>query len=131
MEKRYRAGQIYGYAICIVAVIVFLISVSTLVGTMFDLSDPLHARGFDYRQPTLASFETYKMEVLKSLPKDQPAPDDQTVRTMYEAAKTDRIQSVRLAAHRSLTINGLLIVICITLFTTHWIWVRRLARVEV
>lgn len=147
MERRYRAGQIagqiYGYVVCLVAVITFLISVTVLVGAFFDLSDPLHARGFGYGEPSLPSYETYRMDILKSTREGQQpvapsyVPDDETFRAMYEAAKADRIQSeadriqsVRLEARQQLTVSGLLIVVCITLFTTHWTWVRRLARVE-
>jgi len=137
MERRHRAGQIYGYVVCIVAVITFLISVTGLIGAFFDLSDPLHARGFSYGGPSLASFETYKMDVLKSAREGQQGvapgyvPDDETIRAMYDTAKSDRIQFVRFQARRSLTVTGLLLVVCITLFTTHWTWVRRLARLEV
>ncbi len=135
MEKRYRIAQLYGYLVCLVTVIAVLISLASLVGAMFDLSDPLHARGMDGR-PDLTSFEAYKMDVLGSARPDPQSPtpgyvpDDQTLRTMYEAAKADRIQSVRLQAYRSLTVSGLIIIVCIALFTTHWIWVRKLARAE-
>jgi len=102
---------------------------------MFDLSDPLHARDIDGR-PNLTSFEAYKMDVLgsaRAVPEPSTSgyvPDDQTLRTMYEATKADRIQSVRFRAYRSLAVSGLVIVVCIALFATHWIWLRRLARIE-
>ena len=130
-------AQIYGYAVCLVTVITFLISIAALVGAIFDLSDPLHASNFAFREgPSLASFENYKMDVLKSPPKGDggsaPAyvPDDQTLHAMYDAAKNDRIQSVRLGARRTITVDSLLIIMCIVLFTTHWSWLRRLARKE-
>jgi len=135
MEKRYRIAQIYGYIVCLVAVIAFLISLASLVGAMFDLSDPLHARGIDGR-PDLTSFEAYKMDILASARVEPPSstpgyvPDDQTLRRMFEAAKANRIQSVKLQTYRSLAVNGLLILVCIALFATHWIWVRRLMRAE-
>lgn len=132
MEKQHRIAQLYGYAVCLVAVITFLISMATLVGAVFDLSDPLHTQGFGYRQPSLASFENYKMDVLR-MPQEgqQPAapgfvPDDQTFRAMYEAARNDRIQSVSLRARRTITIDALLIAVCIVLFVLHWIWMRKL-----
>ena len=135
MEKRYRIAQIYGYLVCLVAVIATLISLASLVGALIDLSDPLHAG--DRGWPDLTSFEAYKLDVLRST-RGEPqvpapagyVPDDQTLRTMFEAAKADRIQSVRFRAYRSLAVSGLVIVVCITLFTTHWIWVRKLARIE-
>jgi len=137
MEKQHRMAQLYGYAVCLVTVITFLISVTSLVGAIFDLSDPLHATGFGVRGESLASFENYKMDVLKSPQQGQqlsaPAyvPDDQTLHAMYEAAKTDKIQSVSLRARRTITVDSLLILVCIALFTSHWTWLRRLARKEV
>lgn len=80
--------------------------------------------------------KNYKMDVFRSLQKGQQSstpgyvPDDEALRGMYEAAKADRIQSVRLQAKRTLTVNGLLIFVCIILFSTHWIWMRRLGRIE-
>jgi hypothetical protein len=138
MEKQQRIAQLYGYAVCLVAVITFLISTASVVGAIFDLSDPLHATGFGFgvREPSLASFENYKVDVLKSTQQEKqlsaPAyvPDDQTLHAMYEAAKTERIQTVSLRARRTITVSSLLILVCIALFTTHWTWLRRLARKE-
>ena len=136
MEKQHRFAHLYGYAVCLVAVITFLISSASLVGAIFDLSDPLHAGGFGFRDPSLASFENYKMDVLRSpQPREQssaPAyvPDEQTLHAMYEAAKDDRIQSASLRARRTIAVDTLLILVCLALFATHWIWLRRLGRKE-
>ena len=133
MEKQNKIVQLYGYSVCLVTVIVFLISVGELVGTLFSLSDPLHSGRFN-EQPSLASFENYKMDVLKSQKEDKQesayVPDYQTLHAMYEAAKADRIQQVRLNAHRQLTVNALLIFVCIALFTTHWRWMRKVVQEE-
>jgi hypothetical protein len=131
MEKQNKIIQLYGYAVCLVAVITFPISVTALVGTFFDLSDPLHSQRF-YGGPSLASFENYKMDVLKSQKEGKQEstymPDDQTLRAMYEAAKTDKIQQVKLEAHKTMTVSSILILVCIVLFTTHWFWMRKVAR---
>ena len=74
MEKNNKIGLIYGDAVCLVAVIVFLISMSTLVNAIFDLSDPTHAEVYSGRDdPSLASFDIYK-EVLGSLAPFAPSP---------------------------------------------------------
>jgi hypothetical protein len=137
MEHRNRIAQYYGYAVCLVCIITLLISTGSLIGAVFELSNPLHARTFsNERQPSLASFENYKMDVLRS-PQDgrQPAaqgysPNDETLRAMYEAAKDAKIQSVRLQAYRIITADGLLVGVCLVLFAIHWIWMRRLAKQE-
>jgi hypothetical protein len=96
MEKPQKMVQIYGYLICLVAVITILIGVSAFVSAIMDLGDPIHS-GWAPPQ-SLASFDNYKMDILKSAPKEGEEartayiPDDQTLRAMYEAAKNDRIQ---------------------------------------
>ena len=134
-EKPHKIAQLYGYSVCLVAVITFLISLSGMVGALFDLSNPLHA-GW-YQGPNMASFETYKMDLLRSQgqgdEKSIPGyvPDDETLRSMYEAAKSDRIQRVGFQARRALTSHGLLLIVCLTLFSGHWVWIRKRLRVEV
>lgn len=134
MEKSQKTGaQIYGYAVCLVAVITFLISVTDLVNAIIDLRDPMHAGWTPPEAPSLASYENYKMDILKSVQKGDDTsesfiPDDQALRTMFEAAKTDRIQSARHKANQSIIIGSLLIVICAVLFITHWRWMQKIAR---
>ena len=104
-------------------------------GAVFTLSDPLHAMDMDGRLD-LTSFEAYKMDLLMSARADCQSPtpgyvpEDQTLRRMFEAAKADRLQSVKVQAYRSLAVSGLVIIVCIALFVTHWTWVRRLGRAE-
>jgi hypothetical protein len=98
MEKPHRVAQFYGYTVCLVTVITFLISVTSLVNAIIDLGDPIHAGpSFSMEKaPSLASFENYKMDVLKAPQKEGETskgayvPDEQTLRAMYEAAKTDK-----------------------------------------
>jgi hypothetical protein len=44
---------------------------------------------------------------------------------MYEAARADKIQLVKLQANRSFIIGGVLILICGVLFITHWRWIPK------
>lgn len=128
MEKKSKAPIIYGYAVCIIAVITFIISTASLVNAILDMGDPLHASSwYGSNQPSLASFENYKMDILKSPETElQYVPDDTTLHSMYEAAKNDRIQAAKHNANKSLIVNSILIIISILLFTIHWIWMRRL-----
>lgn len=118
MEKPHRGALFYGYTICLVAVITFLISTASLVNSIIDLGDPLHT-GTGYGKVSLVSFENYKMDVLKAPQKDgetsKPTyiPDDQTLRIMYEDVKADRIQSAKHQSGRSIIVNSLLIIICV------------------
>jgi hypothetical protein len=136
MEKTHRVAQIYGYLVCLVAVITFLISISQLVNSLIDLGDPIHAGWTPESAPSLASYENYKMDILKSTSKTGEAataayvPDEQTLHVMYQAARDNKIQLEKHRAVRSIIINGLLVVICVVLFTTHWMWMRKLAKLE-
>lgn len=134
MEKPQRMAQIYGYLVCLVAIITILICVSSLVSAILDLGDPIHSVWSP--PPSLASFDNYKMDILKSTPKEGEIartayiPDDRTFHAMYEAAKNDKIQGVRHESNRMIVINTILIVICILLFVIHWRWMRKFAKAD-
>jgi hypothetical protein len=136
MEKPQRMAQIYGYLVCLVAVITVLICVSTLLSAILDLGDPIHAGWTPPGTPSLASFDNYKADILKSAPKEAEGAkagyvlDEQTLRAMYEAAKNDKIQGVRHESNRAIVISTILIVICVVLFVMHWRWVRKLAKAD-
>jgi hypothetical protein len=130
MEKRSKAPQIYGYAVCLVAVITFIFAIAAIIFALMDLGDPLYA-GNNYNKTSIASFENYKMDILKSqTEKETWAPDDATLLAMYESEKDDRIRRVNHDSMRSIYINGVLILISVILFLTHWIWMRRNGRKE-
>ena len=135
MEKTTKTGaQIYGYTVCIVSVITFLICISTLMNAFFDLQDPLHAGYSPPGSPSLVAYDNYRMDILKNLPKGDDGaslvPDDQTLRTMYEAAREDKITSVKNQARRAIVISLMLIAICIALFIIHWRWLKKMNRAE-
>ena len=128
MEKQSKSPQIYGYAVCLVAVITFLIAVTGTIFAIMDLGDPLYASN-NYNKTSIASFENYKMDILKSqAEKETWAPDDATLKAMYESEKDDRIRRVKHNSMRSIYINGVLLLISVVLFLTHWRWMRRLGR---
>ncbi len=66
MEKSTKVvGQIYGYFICLTAIILFLTSIQSIVGSVVDLRNPKYAA--DLAGSNLESFEKYKMNILNSL----------------------------------------------------------------
>ena len=134
MEKPHRMAQIYGYIVCLVAVITFIICLANFIPAIMDLGDPLHAGSMFGMQnsPSLASYENYKMDILKSSGKEGEqstqsyVPDDQTLRTMYEAAKEDRIQTSRHQSTRTIVVSSIVMLLSIVLFLSHWMWMRKL-----
>jgi predicted PurR-regulated permease PerM len=129
MEKLNRFTHIYGYLVCLVTIITFLICVTSLVNAVIDKTDPLSSTFGSYNSPDLTSFETYKLDLMKTIQlKDtnqkNVLPDDQTLRKVYEAAKQSKIDKVVFNSNKIIIVSGLLILICLVLFLTHW----RLAR---
>lgn len=129
---RVRVGQIYGYLVCLIAVVTFLISLNSAVGAAIDLSDPLYSSRFR-ADPRLASFEVYRLELEQRRPvppgvAGEPEPsraDTAALRAAYEAAREDHIRSVRFQAIRELVTSGLLVLVAAALFVVHWVWLRR------
>lgn len=110
--------QIYAIVINIVAVITFLICITNLIFSFIDKSDPIHSSRSTEK---LASFEAYKMEAMRSVDKDQAyiATDDE-LRAMYKAAVDNNMQRILHGIKRSITVNGVLLVLSIILFAFHW-----------
>ena len=134
MERPERVPQLYGYSVCLIAIVVILVSVSSIVNRLFVLSDPL-ASGGAYGWgggPVLTSFESYRATMDRAaapLPPGAtapPAPTEAELRARYEALRADQLVRVRLDARRDLTGSTLLLLIALVLFWWHWGWVRRL-----
>lgn len=132
MEKQSKIPMIYGYAVCLVTVITVIISVAQFVNAVIDLGDPLYAEREFNKTPSLASFDNYKMDIYTTSDKETAfTPDDEALRAMFEAAKTDKINSVKHRANRTMVVNGLLIILCVAFFTFHWMWMRKLSKAGV
>jgi hypothetical protein len=128
-EKSQRIKMVYGYAVCLVAVITFLISLTGMIYAIIDLSDPVNAiRTYGRDAPSLASYDTYRVDIIKATdPAHGLELDEVTLKGMYDAAKNDAIAKVRHESIRTVVINSIVILICFVLFTTHWFWMRRLS----
>lgn len=130
-----RIAQLYGYAVCLIAVIIFLVTVRSIASALITLSDPL-AQTSAYGQ-SLESFEAYKATInAPNTPYVTPVvapgagkttPSDAVLRQRYEALRADRIASNTYQAKSDLTLNGLMLAIAIILFVLHWRWLRKLS----
>ena len=63
MEKASKVPQLYGYTVCVIAVITFLICATVIVNNIFDLANPIQA-GFGF-ESSVSSFEAYKATYAK------------------------------------------------------------------
>jgi hypothetical protein len=133
-----RISQIYGYAVCLITVVVMLIAIKQVVDAAFDLSDPIRADGGGYGRMgrPITNFELYKMEARNQARTGngpQPAAvkvsadsslSDADLKRMYDAEREAAIGNARFRAIRSLVGNLLLIVLAGVLFVIHWRWLR-------
>ena len=133
-----RISQVYGYAVCLITVVVMLIAIKQVVDAAFDLSDPIRADGGGYGRMgrPITNFELYKMEARNQARAGngpQPAAvkvsvdsslSDADLKRMYDAEREAAIGNARFRAIRSLVGNLLLIVLAGVLFVIHWRWLR-------
>lgn len=123
MEKKRNFLQVYAIIVNVVAIITFIISLSTLVSALIDRSDPLYVETFS--KVDLSSFEKYKLDVLNTTESTNTyIPDDDTIHKMYEDAKTEKINKVKHQSFRSIMVSSLIISIAALLFIFHW-WLAK------
>ena len=127
MQSNQRGAKIYGYTVCVIAIITFIIALTTIVTALMNVSDPLYSR---YQNDSrLASFENFKVETMKAISKDAAyIPDEATLRTMYEDARSDTIAHAMHSIRNNIVASGISLFVAIALFLIHWTWMRRLSR---
>jgi len=133
MEKSYKIPQLYAYAICLIAVVTFLVSITEVVTAFIDKGDPLHSNSYTLDED-LASFEVYKMSIL-SRSKTRTGenisdytPNDEELKAMYDAIIKDKTITVNHKIKKTFIVDGILISLCLLLFFTHWFWIRGLTK---
>ncbi len=109
-----RISQVYGYAVCLITVIVMLIAIKRVVDAAFDLSDPIRADGGGYGRTgrPITNFELYKMEARQQAsmgnrpqpvavkPSADSALSDADLKRMYDAEREAAIGNARFRAIR-------------------------------
>lgn len=135
MSKHNIIAQIYGYAVCLISVVVFLVNLPEIVDVIGKLSDPIHSD----RAPSILSntFEQWKMNYIKEWRYSEydeetktkiqkiNLPDDSVLQKMYDHEKTQELQSYVHTTWTSFYQKGLLVVLSMIFFITHWRWVRK------
>jgi hypothetical protein len=134
MERSDRVPQLYGYSVCIIAIVVMLVNVSTIVNRAFTLTDPLVGNPmYGWGGAVLTSFEAYKATVDR-MPGPMPATaaatsapklTDAELRAQYEALRADQTARGRFEARKDITQSVLMLLLSAALFAWHWRWVRR------
>ena len=128
MRKKTKMSQVYGYLVCVIAIITFLIALGGLITSIMDSSEPLYTWG---DTNNLSSFENFKMNALSSSKNDiKFNPDDATLRVMFEDAKNHKIRQVQHQTKKSIVVNSILIILSLVLFFVHWRWMQKIDKQE-
>ena len=124
-----RIAQAYGYAVCLICVIVILTSAHSVIDAAFDYANPL-AAGNANGSVVAPNYEVYRMRNGRARPNGPVARADTTLseaemRKAFEAEKADTISTAKYRALRALVSNTIFLVLATVLFLVHWRWVRR------
>lgn len=128
VEKPNRMAQFYGFTVCLLAIVVGLVTISSIIGTMFDRANPLESNG-DFGQ-SLTSFDAFKATANSPFAVTRRTDStrvvtDSSLRVEYESRVRDRLAHVRYETSKDLVTNVLLLLVAIALFGVHWRWLRR------
>ncbi|HET9452823.1 MAG TPA: hypothetical protein VFO66_00965 [Gemmatimonadaceae bacterium] len=129
-------APLYGYLVCVIAVITFLVNISGFIDASFDRMNPLASgRSYGPYGGSLNSFESFRATYEGARPtRPGPAPAAGTaadtlttaeLRQRYEALRADQLMLARHQSTQRLVKHGLLLVVAVVLFLTHWMWARR------
>lgn len=128
MARSPRIAQWYGYTVCLVAVVTFLLSARGVVDDLFTLTNPL--RSSSRYGTSLTSFEAYEATqemTPRRVQADSIAPPSEAeLRRRYMALREDQIAQSRFDATRGIVASILMLLIATGLFIWHWRWLRAL-----
>jgi len=136
VERPERVPQMYGYTICLVALLWAITSTMTIVESVLTLSTPEYRAGREYAglEPSVSSFEAFRAtyERTRRMMSSNPATplpadtlSDAELHRRYDALRADRIGRNTMEARRSLITSLLSLLIAGALFVFHWRWLRR------
>jgi hypothetical protein len=131
MDRSERIAQLYGYTVCLIAIVVFIASANSFVQSAFDYANPLGGNPWSYGAGhVLSSFDAYKATYSSTLPGEKaPAKiSDVEMHAQYDALRAERIASAQFEAIKSMTVSSILIVLATTLFVLHWRWLQTRVR---
>lgn len=123
-------AQMYGYTVCLIAVILGLTSIAGILDAAFQRAYPLQS---EYGYGTsLATFETYKAthgrERAMYGPQAEAQPDtasDATLRRRYDALVAERRSATTYRTSKAFVSGGFMLIVAAMLYVLHWRWLRR------
>lgn len=132
MDQPRRIPQLYGYTVCLIAVITILISLNSVVNNVFEFAEPEMSREvtgeFGGR-----SLEACRQRYVRTTGAMRPTeagtaapemPSDSVLMALCAEERTERVAAVRHRALRSLVTSSLMLLVAGILFAVHWRWLR-------
>jgi hypothetical protein len=135
VERPERVPQLYGYTVCLIALVMAIVSIIGIAGSGFDLTTPALNVDSDFGfEPSVSSFEAYRATYdrerrMMDTRNTGVAPDttpESVLRQRYTALRADRIDRAVARAHRTILTDAFALLLAIALFIPHWRWMRRL-----
>jgi hypothetical protein len=126
---RHPVAQMYGYTVCLIAVILGLTSLSSILDAAFQRAYPLQNE-YGYGV-SLKSFEAYKATYVRERafgPQGEVQPDtasEPTLRRRYDALVEERLDTTSYRTSKAFITSGFLLIVSALLFLLHWRWLRR------
>lgn len=131
-----RIQQIYGYLVCLIAIVTILISSASLVDAVFNLSRPegvsryggltMDNDGYNYESFRLQRIERASIQQEKTNRTDL-VPSDEAIRAEFDQRKAATEASERWQTKKDLGTSSLSLIIAILLFLIHWRWLKSIA----
>ena len=133
VERPERVPQLYGYTVCLIALIWALVSVVSILENSLSLASPEMRRTSQFgMDPSVTSFESFRLTYDQTRRFSSPNPEakldtipEQELRKRYESLRTDRIQQNLFKAKRDIVVAAVSLVIAAAVFLFHWRWLRR------
>ena len=127
VERSDRVPQLYGYTVCLIALLWGLTSIVSLIDNTFTLSSPVyHSQGQFGFEPSITSLEAFRLSYDRTRPdgKRDSIPDAE-LRQRYSAYRADRVAATQVAARQALVTQAISLFLALGLFVVHWRWLRR------
>lgn len=129
-KDRLDYGQIYGYTVCLLAILTFLFSTARLVGAVLDIRELPYSSSYS-NGPSLVSPGAYRIDLLARIGVEDASgtvasalPPDSTWDRMFEAERQYRLALSYQRSRRTIVISLVLVTLAVLLFSAHWQWLR-------
>ncbi len=113
-----RIQQMYGYAVCLIAIIVGLVSLSGVVNGSFDLARPAQMTGFGLAAVGMGG----PYIATRAVTTPQP---DSVLRRYYSENRLNQARFAHWQAVKSMVTSAVMLLVSIILFALHWKWLAR------